>query len=120
MKDCAGFLKWLHKKGIPFREGMNKIRIANSMSTNFFKPLIDSHWVLFDFLGSHMSVGSRGILISLKALSLTPICQIDADVDLQQKNLQGDAFKKEWHWNAIITQSGKPNLGISPGEISRW
>jgi hypothetical protein len=43
MKDCAEFLKWLHKKGIPFREGMNKIRIANSMSTNFFKPLIDSH-----------------------------------------------------------------------------
>jgi hypothetical protein len=42
-----------------------------------------------------MSVGSRGILISLKALSLTPICRIDADVDLQQKNLQGDAFKKE-------------------------
>jgi hypothetical protein len=34
MKDCVEFLKWLYKKGIPFREWWT-IRVVNIMSTIF-------------------------------------------------------------------------------------
>jgi hypothetical protein len=39
----------------------------------------------------HMSVRSRGVLISPEVLSVTPSCPIDTDVDLEQKILQGDS-----------------------------
>jgi hypothetical protein len=38
MKDCVKFLKWLHRKGIPFKEWWT-IRVVNNTSIGF-----SSHW----------------------------------------------------------------------------
>jgi hypothetical protein len=45
---------------------------------------------------------------------------INVDVNLQRKSSNVTPSWRKWHWNAIVTQSGKPDLGISPGEIPRW
>jgi hypothetical protein len=59
---------------------------------------------------AHRSLHPRGILTSLEVLSLFPNCSVtDADTDLQQQKLQGDAFKKEMtskYHRHLIWQAG--------------
>jgi hypothetical protein len=45
MKDYVEFLKWLHKKGIPFREGWIKLELQTTWVL-VFKPLINSHCLI--------------------------------------------------------------------------